>query len=228
MKTLISDFDGTLFINDEEINKNAKMIKIFRDKGNIFIISTARNYQAIKEACIKYDIQVDYFFCDIGSVILDNEGNVLYKQYINKEDRKNIEIILLDYEEQVTIKRYGTKGKQGKEVQNIVEYKIEGDYEILEKIKKKVDEVIKNTETQITEDNKFIIHTGKKEDIINIFVDKKKIDINSIITIGDEIDDLEMLKRYNGYRMKKCNQVLIDNNIRSVDSVGELINLMCD
>lgn len=41
MKTLISDFDGTLFINDEEINKNAKMIKIFGDKGNIFIISTA-------------------------------------------------------------------------------------------------------------------------------------------------------------------------------------------
>jgi hydroxymethylpyrimidine pyrophosphatase-like HAD family hydrolase len=228
MKILISDFDGTLFVNDKEIIKNAKMIKDFREKGNIFIISTARNYQSIKNACIRYNIQVDYFFCDIGSVILDNEGNVLYKQYINQDDRKNIESILLDYEKIVTIKRYGTNGKQGQEVKDVVEYKIESDYEILDKIKKKVDKVIKNAKTQITEDNRFIIHTNTKEDIIDIFIDKNKIDVNSIITIGDELDDLGMLKKYNGYRMKKCNQILIDNNINSVASVHELIKLICE
>lgn len=222
-KILISDFDGTLFVNDKEILENAKMIKEFRAKGNIFIISTARNYSSMKEACNKYNIEVDYFFCDLGAVLLDNEGNVLYKKYISLDDRKNIETVILDYEKIAVVKRYGTTSKQDKDVQNVVEYKIESNYETLEEIKKKLDKVIKNVKTQITEDNRLIIHTSTKEQIIDIFINKNNIDINSIFTIGDELDDLEMLIQYNGYRMNKSNKKLQESNICSINSVSELI-----
>lgn len=220
---LISDFDGTLFVNDREILENAKMIREFRSKGNIFIISTARNYGSIKDVCNKYNIEVDYFFCDLGSVILENDGNVLYKKYISQDDRKNIEIIILNYENKALIKRYGTISKQDKDAQNVIEYKIESDYETLEEIKKQLDKVIKSAKTQITEDNRLIIHTSTKKQIIDIFINNNKVDVNSIFTIGDELDDLEMLIKYNGYRMNKSNKKLQENNIGCVNSVSELI-----
>lgn len=224
MKVLISDFDGTLYIDDEGISKNVPKIKEFREKGNVFIISTARNYEAIKKACVQYNINVDYFFCDIGSVVLDNNGNVLYKQYINSEERDNIEDILKNYENIITIKRYGTNGKQSKDIPNVVEYKIEGERKIIEKIKSVIDNKLTYSKTQITEDNKFIIHTSTKEDIIEKFIVQNKFEYSDIITVGDELDDLEMLRRYNGFRMEKCNSKVRESISKSVNSVSELID----
>ena len=186
MKILISDFDGTLFINEDDILKNSKKIKEFRGNGNLFIISTARNYEAIEPACRQYNIEADYFFCDIGSVILDKNGNVLYKKYINIDDRNKIEKILYGYEENLIIKRYGTHGKQDRNIENVIEYKIEGDIENLKTLKKEIDKNL----------------------------------------IDEEIDDLDMLKKYNGYRMNKCNEYLLKYNFKCVNSVSELIEIL--
>ncbi len=226
MKILISDFDGTLFINEDDILKNSKKIKEFRGNGNLFIISTARNYEAIEPACRQYNIEADYFFCDIGSVILDKNGNVLYKKYINIDDRNKIEKILYGYEENLIIKRYGTHGKQDRNIENVIEYKIEGDIENLKTLKKEIDKNLKYSRTQITEDNKFIIHTSSKDQVIDIFKNILDVNDNKIITVGDEIDDLDMLKKYNGYRMNKCNEYLLKYNFKCVNSVSELIEIL--
>lgn len=53
MKILISDFDGTLFINNEVTEEAIAKISDFRKKGNIFIISTARNFSTVKKECLK-------------------------------------------------------------------------------------------------------------------------------------------------------------------------------
>ena len=227
MKVLISDFDGTLFIDEEGLSKNSKKIQEFREKGNIFIINTARNFYAIKKPCIEYGINVDYFFCDLGSVILDNNGKVLYKKYINRKDRDVIEKILIKYEKHITIKRYGTNNKQSKDIPDIVKYKIEGNYEIISIIKKLIEEKIINIKVQITEDSKLIIHSNTKEQIVDLFVKQNNINIDSVYTIGDELDDLEMLKLYHGYRMSRCSEVVkqsIDNNVKTVADLIDILN----
>lgn len=225
MKVLISDYDGTLFLSEHDIKNNASKIEKFREQGNLFIICTARNFAAIKKPCVKYGIDVDYFFCNIGSVILDNDGSVIYRRYIDIADRNQIENILYNIENQVLIKRYGTNDKQGKEVENIVEYKIEGDENILKAIKEQVDKKC-NLRTQITEDNKLIIHTNTKEESIEIFIEEMKIDRDCVYTVGDELDDLEMLKKYNGYRMDKCNEILKEYITKSVSNISELIDII--
>lgn len=132
MKILVSDFDGTLFIDNRVSKEDIQKIEEFRKKGNIFIISTARNFSTVKKECLKYSINVDYFFCDIGSVILDNDGNVLYKKYINSYEIEIIESVIEKYNNLITIKRYGTKSKQ-EDKNDIIEYKIDGEIIVLTK-----------------------------------------------------------------------------------------------
>ena len=80
--------------------------------------------------------------------------------------------------------------------------------------------------TQITEDDKLIIHTNTKEESIEIFIKEMKIDRDCVYTVGDELDDLEMLKKYNGYRMDKCNDILKEYITKSVSNISELIDII--
>lgn len=226
MKILISDFDGTLFVNDEVTKEDIKRINDFRKKGNIFIISTARNFSTVKKECLKHEIDVDYFFCDIGSVILDNDGNVLYKKYINIHEKEIIESVIENYKNLINVKRYGTNTKQEKNINSVIKYKIDGESKILKEIKNILDSNITQAKLQITEDDRLIIHTGTKEEIIQIYINHKHIDKSIITTVGDELDDLNMLILYNGYRMEKCNIELEQKIHKSVNSVSELINLI--
>lgn len=226
MKVLISDYDGTLYLNEKDMKNNSKKIKEFREKGNMFIISTARNYSSIKEVCIKNSIIVDYFFCDIGSVMLDFAGNVIYEQHIEKEDINKIEKHLEKYLKELTITRYSTNDKIEKGLGDIVEYKIKGNINFLLDIKNLIEKEVPNVKTQITEDNRFIIHTSTKEAIIEKFLLDKEIRRDYLYTVGDELDDLEMLKKYNGFRMKQCNPIVKDNIVNEVSSVSQLIDMI--
>lgn len=226
MKILISDFDGTLFVDGKITKENVKKIEDFRKKGNIFVISTARNFETVKKECLKYEINVDYFFCDIGSVILDNDGNVLYKKCISIRERDIIESIVEKYENSVKVKRYGINSKQEKDIKDVIEYKIDGKVEILKEIKNILVSKTSQVKIQMTEDNKLIIHTGKKEEIIQIFINQNSINKSTITTVGDELDDLNMLILYNGYRIERCNTELEKNIPKSVKSVSELISLI--
>ena len=226
MKIIISDFDGTLFIDNKVKKEDINKIKEFRSKGNMFIISTARNYFSVKKECLNFGIDVDYFFCDIGSCILDNNGNVLYRQYIDLNERIIIEDILEKYEKLLDIKRYGVKSLIEKGVENVIEYKIKGNIKDLEIIKSILDYKLVQTKLQITEDNKLILHSSTKEKIIEVLFRQISIDKSNIITIGDELDDFNMLNLYDGYRMEKCNIVLKNKINKSVNSIAELISLI--
>ena len=55
-KTLVSDFDNTLYVNDNQIMQNIDKIKNFMDNGNIFIIATGRSYIDISKMIVKHNI----------------------------------------------------------------------------------------------------------------------------------------------------------------------------
>ena len=226
MKVIISDYDGTLYINEEDFKENIKRIKDFRKSGNIFVISTARNFSSIKKVCTENSIRVDYFFCDIGATILDFNGKVICSQCITENDREQIEQYLKKYLSIISIDRYGTHEKIKIGEKGLVEYKIKGDMNILLDLKATISQKIKNVKTQITEDNKFIIHTSTKETAIKNFISQFNINEKDIYTIGDEVDDLEMLKKYNGYRMEQCNSIVKEQINKSVNSVSKLIDIV--
>ena len=65
-----------------------------------------------------------------------------------------------------------------------------------------------------------------KEDAINklieLFPEYKNYDI---VTVGDDDVDFNMIRLFDGYRMKKSSKLLIDNISKVVASVGELASI---
>ena len=49
MKMLVSDYDQTFYLNDQNIKINIDMVKQFRKAGNKFVIATGRSYMDFKE-----------------------------------------------------------------------------------------------------------------------------------------------------------------------------------
>ena len=54
IKLLISDYDQTFYLNDEDIEINKKAVDKFRKDGNIFIIATGRSYMDFHNKAFSY------------------------------------------------------------------------------------------------------------------------------------------------------------------------------
>ena len=83
MQLLVSDFDGTYFLNEEDIKINNQMIKQFMEKGNIFMLSSGRSFKSLKEMTQKYHIPYDYLSCCDGSILYDKNDNIVIKYNLN-------------------------------------------------------------------------------------------------------------------------------------------------
>ena len=79
MKLLVSDFDGTYFRDLDSLENNNKEIKKFREKGNLFMLSSGRSFKSLKEVSQKYKIEYDFLSCCDGSILYDNKDNILIK-----------------------------------------------------------------------------------------------------------------------------------------------------
>ena len=51
-KILVSDYDKTFYLNDEDIEKNKIAVEKFRKERNVFVIATGRSYYDIQKKII--------------------------------------------------------------------------------------------------------------------------------------------------------------------------------
>ena len=84
-KMLVSDYDQTFYLNDQDIEINKKEVKNFRNKGNIFIIATGRSFLDFKNKVNMYDIAYDYVILNHGATILDKNDNIIFNFPIYNE-----------------------------------------------------------------------------------------------------------------------------------------------
>ncbi|MDU2682543.1 MAG: Cof-type HAD-IIB family hydrolase [Clostridium sp.] len=87
MKYLACDLDGTLVQNDEIINEeDINAILKLKEEAHKFIISTGRSLEGIHKIFNKYpEIEYDYIVACNGSIIIDNNDNVIYDNFITSE-----------------------------------------------------------------------------------------------------------------------------------------------
>lgn len=199
MKLLVSDYDGTIEI--EELFKDSYIpkgtisnIHDFRSAGNKFMIATARPYDSIMSEIKEYHIPYDFVSTLNGCVIHDNNGNIInsmdmpdldidefYKLYscIDKIETIKYEDRLLYYTFKTNLFKSSRKlithlESSGFDVQSW----FLNTYNIVHPISNKIDSV------------RFI------QSLLGISDD-------SIITVGDAKDDLEMIKNYYSYGIIK-------------------------
>lgn len=227
-KILISDYDDTLYTDEASLKNNILQISKFREKGNLFIIATSRSFNSIMQEVKKYNIPYDYIFSNMGAGIFDVDEKILYERYISKEDKKIIEHELEKYAN-LKITRYGILDDQPKESSKIVGYKVKGNMKCLGLLASNFKDVLFNFDVKLHATGEKLFLNDKantKENAINklieLFPEYKNY---NIVTVGDDDVDFNMIRLFNGYRMKHSSKLLIDNISKVVVSVGELVSI---
>lgn len=206
MKLIVSDFDLTFF--DENYDENIKLINNFVDKGNMFVIATGRSYELLKKEIENKNIKFKYLICSDGAVILDENLNILrqivfddYIIEIIEYLKKDTNLLSID----IDSNNLGISGVycvfDDMEYAKVVLGFILNNY---------------NVDGYITTHGINIINKGiSKVNGIDYIKDILKIKDENIYTVGDNVNDLEMITKYNGY--------WVGNKNNSVNNFKEFI-----
>lgn len=228
MKLFVSDYDMTLYINEYIDEKVFEAIKKWRDAGNIFVIATGRNKFSIFEQIEKHNISFDYLIANNGALIFNHERKIIFKETIDDiEAYKVIKSIFDNFGATVEISTdkniisvqsrvkeenyilYSDAFQIGKiinieeidSIKNIIQ--INKMTNNIDKTKKVADFINDNFKEVVAYGNiRTVDIVGKKVNKasgIAFLENKLKDKIEKIFTAGDSNNDIDMIKKYDGY-----------------------------
>ena len=203
-KIFVSDYDQTFYLNDEDIEKNKIAINEFRKKGNIFVIATGRSYFDFQNKVDEYNLNYDYEI--IPHIKNDLQLEKSIKGFCCSELESRVDF---NHKNLTKINaRYNSKEEAMK---------------INDNINAKYFEFVNSYYVTINS-LEIISNKTNKSKAIDLLINKLKLSKENVYTIGDGYSDIEMVKNFNGYAMKKSVDELKKVAKKEYDSVSELIN----
>ena len=223
MKILASDFDNTIYyLDDKEKNKkNVSAIKKFINQGNIFCIITGRNYSDLKKLLNENDIPYSYLVCEDGAKIFNNMDYCIDTILL---DRNTIEEIIPILEEN-NCDYYLDDGYNKTEyLEDVVKIVINCTDEkekerMVRIIKDKINVHIYASRTHVNIINKVV----NKENALKKLFNLEELNINLLNVIGDNDNDYEMLKAFNGGVIKEHHKILDSLNKPEYETLADYI-----
>lgn len=210
---VFSDYDGTIYITEKDMEKNVKSIEEYRYLGGKFVIVTGRSKSSVRKVIEKYNIPYDYVISNNGAIIFDNAGNKIYEQSISIDVSSKI-INYLKSIENIEIYYYNEDDTVEDENLELLKIRVKtNDTNIANDIENKINSLFKN---------EVIAHATfpamyyndinySLVDIVSVKAGKEKslkrlleiLDIQNeqVVTVGDGRNDIAMIKEYNGYSM---------------------------
>ena len=239
-KIVVSDYDDTFYVNEEDLKRNKEAVKKFREKENLFVIATGRSYLGIKEEIKKYNIEYDYLIINHGATILGKNDTILYNFPLKEE-------IILNLKKDLEIENQNTNDSDNNlekeknvyfcysELANFVDFESKNITKIgiryasssdASRINKKLNATYKEINAYQVSKNEIEIISKKtdKSKAIQLLADYYSLEKACIVTIGNGYNDIKMIKDYNGYAMQKSVPEIIEVAKEKVKSVAELIN----
>ena len=203
MKILVSDFDGTFF--DDNYIKNIEIINNFVDDGNIFIIATGRSINNLKQDINDYNIKYSYLICSDGASIYDSKHNNLYTCNIEKELINPI-CNRLDNDSNIVLTLIENDNFVSSTIANSIAGKFIDKklaFELLENLKQEFPQIY-----GYLSENYINIRNNKvsKANAIDFLIDYCNLKKEEVFTVGDSVNDLEMLERFNSFTFYHVNQ----------------------
>lgn len=242
-KILCSDYDGTLNFNGIDDNKR-EAIERWRSKGNIFTLVSGRSVNDLMEIAKTHSFDCDYFIGHNGSIVVNSEGEIISSKYCNGKLAEPITKFLLE-----TDCKYVCVGTDFpcKVFANASDCKEEGDY-TLENIpvipyftqisanydnSKKAKEVTYNLKEYFGDNLKYLPN-GSWIDIVRVDANKTqgiyqikdylKWNYDDVIVVGNNSNDLDMIKEFKSYVMETGNGKIKKFANYITPSVTDLIN----
>ena len=228
-KILISDYDGTFYQNDLDIKKNIDKVNEFRTLGNLFVLATGRSYVDLKQKIDKYEIPYDYLILNHGALLLSKDLEIIKVFTLDKELSDSI----LDYannnKDIYDVVLINTFKKRVDDTSNVVKIMLKlYSYDKSFEVKNYIDESYTNIRSYLVRDEDYYLveivsSEASKSFMIEKILEKEKIVKKNVFTIGDGINDIDMIKNYNGYRVKNSYMELSSITNKVVDSVSDLL-----
>ena len=219
MKLFVTDYDDTLYTDNQSIVKNIQKIKELQKHQFIIVIATGRSYPSIKKEVVEKKIPYDYLSCADGSVIYDKNDEIVYASFMDEDIVPDFEKFYqkLDYEEiQFSYPEgYLNYHKENERILGInvcISSKL---YSL--KIEKQFYKMKKKYPTY-----NFLAYTHpnysylcikpsnvNKSFSIDVLCHKLFIHKEDVYAIGDSSNDIEMLLDYHGVGMtESCDEIL--------------------
>ena len=198
MKLLVSDYDSTIkldgLFNEEYIPKGTiDHIKRFINDGNKFMIATARPYDSIMDEINKYNIPYDFLSVLNGTIIYDKKG-VLYSKDMTYLDIDSF------YKLYSCIKKIELVKDNDKLLY----------YVFMTKFLKNSKELINDLKGYNLDIQRWFYNTynivrpiSNKVDSVRYVQELLGVSNSDVITIGDDNNDIDMIREYNGYSILK-------------------------
>lgn len=201
MNLLVSDYDQTLSMDDITFRINLLKLKEFRKKGNIFMLSTGREYSNIKSEIKKWNIPCDYISCGDGVALYDSDGKPLIHYPLNKNDLDYSNYLKLKYNSKIEITDINS-GVDNLPDHRIIQIKDINYKNIILEIEEYFKQYLQYSDYTIKYNLICLIPKGvNKSTTIKFLEDKLNLSKSTIFTIGDHDNDYEMIRDYNGFSM---------------------------
>lgn len=232
MKLLVSDFDGTFHTDEESIKVNCEILKNFLKEGNYFMLSTGRAFDSIKRKIEEYDIPCNYIGTSDGSFLLDKDGKVILENNISSDVVDNMQ----EFTDLATFERIQYAYPET----NLLEYDKERSLASIayvikkENISSQVLELFENLKNRYSnyqfdiygyDELYFFLVRPKgisKSTPVDYLSKILSIPKKEIYTIGDNSNDFEMIRDYNGYMIGN-NEKLKSVALKKYDAFYELV-----
>lgn len=222
MKLLVSDYDGTLKSDIINLRINIDIIKLFIENGHTFCIATDRSYNSMKEEIKLYDIPYNYLICNNGLTIFDANDNLIYSQKINIED-----LLLFFKIMGIDKKRYSLYNVYGEIADSDILFASMNNLKILElrNIKKEIKYWFESVSIYADFNKLYIKEKSNKALGIKKLIEFEKLSFNTedIYTVGDCINDIQMLKEFNGHKVLFSFPCLFGKHIKTCNEVHSLV-----
>lgn len=213
MKVIVSDFDLTFFTDN--YLENIRSINKFVAKGNLFVIATGRNITQLNKNIKGFNVNYEYLICNDGGIIFDKKGNVIYRKDINQDVVEPI-LNILDNDKNITVTyiddsiNYVTNTSSNANA--IIGAYV--DKELASNTLNKILKEYKNVHGYLSDNWINITDTSvNKANGVEHLKNYLNLDHDIIYTIGDNINDIEMLNKYHGY--------LIESGLNVMEKCGE-------
>lgn len=229
-KILISDYDGTFYQNDIDIKKNIDKVNEFRTLDNLFVLATGRSYVDLKQKIDKYEIPYDYLILNHGALLLSKDLEILKVFTLDKELVDSLLEYVSDNKDICDVILISTFDKNVTDTLNIVKIMLKiYSYDKALEVKNYIDKSYTNIRSYLVRDEEHYLvevvsNKASKSFMIEKILEKEKILKKNVFTIGDGINDIDMIKKYNGYRVENSCEELNSITNRVIDNVSDLIS----
>ncbi len=235
---VFSDYDGTIYITEENMPRNVNSIEEYRNLGGKFVIVTGRSKTSVSNVIKQYHIPYDYIISNNGAVIFNRDMVKIYEQSIDTDISNKI-IKYLKTKENIEIFFYDDEDKVEYHNQKLLKIRIKtSNYELAQTIEDEINRTFKqNVKAHSAfpgmyyDDHDFVIvdivsKDAGKENAIKKLLKILNIEKEQVVTIGDGRNDIAMIKEYNGYSMETAEEEVKKLASKIFESIADALEYL--